>query len=68
MFLTKVRSGPLVANLNSIGIIAQNKLDYQSQSPEIAMANKNTILASLINSYHRVNRMGNKVALYNSEG
>jgi hypothetical protein len=57
-----------MVGLNSIGIVAQNKLDYQSQSPEIAMANKNTILSYVINSYHRVNRLGNRVALYNSDG
>lgn len=67
LFLTKIKTGPLTG-LNSIGIVAQNKLDYQTQSPEIAMANKNTILSYVIKSYHRVNRMGNRMALYNGEG
>lgn len=67
LFLTKIKTGPM-SGLSSIGIIAQNKLDYQTQSPEIAMANKNTILSYVVGSYHRVNRLGNKVALYNAEG
>jgi hypothetical protein len=43
-------------------------MDYHCQSPEIAMANKNTILSYIVNSYHRVNRFGSKVALQNGDG
>jgi hypothetical protein len=70
LFLTKLRVGPLNSpnnSLNSIGIISQNKLIYNLQSPEIAVANKNTILTYIMHSYNKINRFQNKVALYNSD-
>lgn len=32
------------------------------------MANKNTILSYLIESYNKINRFNNRLSLYNSEG
>lgn len=69
LFLTKIKikpinnvSAPLA--VNGIGIISQNKLNYGPE-PEVEIANKNTIMNYVIESYNRINRHNNCVVVYN---
>ena len=43
-------------SMKKIGFVVQNRLQTDLKSPEDTVASKNSILAMMLNSYHRVNR------------
>lgn len=50
----KISAWTYLPFFNSIGIIAQNKIDMQNK-PEEVISNKNTILSYIIHSYNKIN-------------
>lgn len=65
IFLTRINLGPISST--NIGIFNQNRLQNSKKSPEMVIADKNTILSYMINSYNKINRFGNEVSLYDGE-